>query len=133
MTLPLKREKVYMSPPDLTVLVVDDDDAILRTVTDILSDEGYRVLTATNGREALAVLAQAAPGVILLDMRMPVMDGWQFARALDADERAIPIIVMTAAQDARQWAREIGAAGYLAKPFDLIELLDTIARQLEGG
>ena len=122
-----------MSLPNPTVLVVDDDAAILRTVTEILSDEGYTVLTATNGAEALTILAEASPRVILLDMRMPVMDGWQFARARDERQRAIPLVVMTAAQDARQWAREVGAAAYLAKPFDLAELLDTVERHVSGG
>lgn len=121
-----------MAQPRPPVLVVDDDAAILRTVTDILTDEGYEVLTAANGAEALALLAQTAPGVILLDMRMPVMDGWQFARALDARQRAIPLIVMTAAQDARQWGREVGAVAHLAKPFDLDALLAEVARQIDG-
>lgn len=98
-------------------------------MVDILADEGYAVVTATNGAEALAVLAAVEPAAILLDMRMPVMDGWQFVRALDGRRRTIPIIVMTAAQDARQWAREIGAAGWVAKPFDLLELLEAVERQ----
>lgn len=114
---------------ETTILAVDDDPAILRTVVDILADEGYAVVTATNGAEALAVLAAVEPAAILLDMRMPVMDGWQFVRALDGRRRTIPIIVMTAAQDARQWAREIGAAGWVAKPFDLLELLEAVERQ----
>lgn len=122
-----------MPPRRPTVLVIDDDPAILRTVADILSDEGYNVVTAANGAEGLELLDRVAPGLILLDMRMPVMDGWEFARALDSRRQAIPLVVMTAAQDARQWAREIGAAAYVAKPFDLIELLDTVERQFDGG
>jgi CheY-like chemotaxis protein len=114
------------------VLVVDDDTSILVTVSEILSDEGYSVLTAGNGADALALLAKHTPDVILLDMRMPVMDGWQLARSLDDRQRAIPLVVMTAAQDARRWAAEIGAASYLAKPFDLGELLEAIAKQLDG-
>ena len=122
-----------MEPHEQTVLVVDDDTSILRTVADILGDEGYRVLTAGNGVEALALLAQNVPDVILLDMRMPVMDGWQLAKTLDDRQRAIPLVVMTAAQDAGQWALEIGAASFLAKPFDLDELLEAVARQLGGA
>ncbi|HMQ32173.1 MAG TPA: response regulator [Chloroflexaceae bacterium] len=121
-----------MSRPSRTVLVIDDDPAILRTVADILGDEGYDVVTAANGAEGLELLETVAPGLILLDMRMPVLDGWQFARSLDPGKRAIPLVVMTAAQDARQWAREIGASGYVAKPFDLVELLETVERQLDG-
>jgi two-component system, chemotaxis family, chemotaxis protein CheY len=119
-----------MSPPERTLLVVDDDPAILSTVSDILSDEGYHVVTATNGAEALATLERLVPELILLDMRMPVMDGWQFAQARSAEQREIPLVVMTAAHDARKWALEIGAADYLAKPFDLLELLEVVERRL---
>lgn len=116
-----------MPQPEIVLLAVDDDPAVLQTVVDILEDEGYTVATASNGEEALDMLAAVEPAAILLDMRMPVMDGWQFVRALDG-RRAIPIIVMTAAQDARQWAHEIGAAGWVAKPFDLLELLEVVGR-----
>lgn len=105
------------------ILVIDDDPAILTTVVDILNDEGYVVRTATNGREGLAALEQQLPALILLDMRMPVLDGWGFVRALRERELEVPLAVMTAAQDARQWAHEVGATGFLAKPFDLVELL----------
>jgi CheY-like chemotaxis protein len=115
------------------ILVVDDDPSVLETVIDILSDEGYRLSTATNGAEALEVMEEITPRLILLDMRMPVMDGWQFARALQDHRRPVPILVMTAAQDARQWAREIGAAGYLAKPFDISDLIDAVERQLDAS
>lgn len=121
-----------MPPLEPTILVVDDDAAILRTVTEILSDEGYHVLTATNGAEALDLLAASDPRIILLDMRMPVMDGWQFAHARDERQQAIPLVVMTAAQDARKWAREVGAVAYLAKPFDLIELLELVELHVRG-
>jgi CheY-like chemotaxis protein len=114
-----------------TILVIDDDPAILTTLTDILQFEGYHVVTATNGAEALHRIDEGIPRLVLLDMRMPVMDGWAFARALRERGITLPIFVMTAAQDARRWAQEIGAAGYLAKPFDLPDLLDTVGRQ--GG
>jgi two-component system chemotaxis response regulator CheY len=125
-----KFREIPMSQPETTILIVDDDAAVLRTVVDILSDEGYAIATATNGAEALEVLQRCSPAAILLDMRMPVMDGWQFAQAMAARERQFPIIVMTAAQDARRWAREIGAAGVISKPFDVLELLDIVARQV---
>lgn len=114
--------------PEETILVIDDDPAILATVAAILSDEGYHVLTAANGAEGLRCLEQGRPALILLDMRMPVLDGWGFAQALRTRAINLPIIVMTAAQDARRWAQEIGADGYLAKPFDLTDLLDIVAQ-----
>lgn len=111
-----------------TVLVVDDDTSILDTVTAILSGEGYDVVSAASGEEALAAVAQKQPQLILLDMRMPVMDGWAVASALRAQGIKIPIIVMTAAESAQRWADEVGAEGYLAKPFGLDELLAIVER-----
>jgi CheY-like chemotaxis protein len=110
------------------VLVVDDDTSILDTVTAILSGEGYDVVSAASGQEALDAMSRAQPVVILLDMRMPVMDGWAVARALRTQGISIPIVVMTAAESAQRWADEVGAAGYLAKPFGLDDLLDAVER-----
>lgn len=113
---------------DRAVLVVDDDPAILTTVSEILELEGYEVETATNGAVALRVVESAEPAVVLLDMRMPVLDGWGFARELRQRNLHPPILVMTAAQSARAWAEEIGADGYLAKPFELDDLLAAVER-----
>lgn len=113
-----------------SILVIDDDPAILNTVSEILEYEGYSVATATNGAEGLRCVEQTAPALILLDMRMPVLDGWGFARTLQERGVALPIVVMTAAQDARRWAQEISANAYLAKPFDLLDLLDVVQHQL---
>ncbi len=114
--------------PKGTVLVVDDDTSILDTVSAILTSEGYDVVSAASGEEALEAIARERPLVILLDMRMPVMDGWAVARALRGQGIAVPIVVMTAAESAKRWADEVGAEGYLAKPFGLDELLTTVAR-----
>lgn len=93
----------------------------------MLEDEGYRLLTASDGREGLELVQKSKPDVILLDMKMPVMDGWEFARRYRAQvaDRA-PIIVMTAAEDPRKRAEEIGAAGWLGKPVDLDVLYRTV-------
>jgi two-component system chemotaxis response regulator CheY len=112
------------------ILVVDDDPSILQTVASILQMEDYEVETARNGAEALAAVERTQPSLVLLDMRMPVLDGWGFARALRERGLELPILVMTAAQDTRRWAEEIGAAGYLAKPFDLTDLLSAVSRHL---
>jgi CheY-like chemotaxis protein len=113
---------------DCAVLVVDDDPAILATVAEVLEFEGYPVHTATNGAEGLVALDLVAPCLVLLDMRMPVLDGWGFVRALHERGRTLPIVVMTAAQDAQRWAAEVGAAATLAKPFDIDALLQTVER-----
>ncbi len=110
------------------ILVVDDDPEILAMLRDFLESEGLSVRTASNGEEALAALSEVAPSLILLDMRMPVLDGWGFAERYRARALEYPIVVMTAAESARRWAEEIGAIGYIAKPFDVNELLQTIER-----
>ena len=110
------------------ILVIDDDPSILTTISEVLDLEGYPVQTATNGAEALRAVERARPSLILLDMRMPVLDGWGFARALQERGVKLPILVMTAAQNARRWAEEIGADGHIAKPFDLPDLLDAVER-----
>ena len=117
-----------MSAPP--ILVVDDDPGILAVVAEALDLEGYAVRTATNGAEALALVAEERPSLVLLDMRLPVLDGWGFAHAIKVLGIALPILVMTAAQDARRWAAEIDAQGYLAKPFELTELFGAVERLL---
>ena len=110
------------------VLVVDDDPSILETVTSILTGEGFQVMAASGGQEALALLGTWHPTLVLLDMRMPLMDGWAVARALRERGTNVPIVVMTAAENARRWADEIGAVGHLAKPFGLDELVSCVER-----
>jgi len=108
------------------ILVVEDDADIRATIAAILEMEGYAVELASNGEEAIMVVSHRRPSLVLLDMRMPVLDGWGFARVLRESGVRVPIIVMTAAQDAGRWAREIGAQGYIAKPFDLADLLSQV-------
>ena len=111
------------------VLVVDDDAGIRDLLDLALTNAGYAVALAEDGAAALAMVEAVAPDVILLDMRMPVLDGWAFAEAYRRRPgRRAPIVVMTAARDAPGSAAEIAATGYLAKPFDLAELLACVAR-----
>jgi CheY-like chemotaxis protein len=116
------------------VLVVEDDQDLLTLMEIILADAGYRVRTAREGRAALARVSEEMPGVILLDMRMPGMNGWEFAREFRARHgRACPIVVVTAAENARQRAEEIGAEEWLSKPFDLEDVVRTVARHLPSS
>lgn len=111
------------------VLVVDDDDGIRSFVSLALADDGYEVTEATNGEAALRILEKVPADVILLDMRMPTMDGWEFSRIYrQTPGPRATIIVMTAAQDAVKWAAQIEAEGYLGKPFDIDELLELVSR-----
>jgi DNA-binding response OmpR family regulator len=113
------------------VLVVEDDLDLVTLLEMILTDAGYAVRTAADGAQALERVAEAMPGLILLDMRMPVMNGWEFARAFaERHGRAAPIVVVTAAENARLRAEEIGADGWLEKPFDLDAVLAAVARRL---
>ena len=116
------------------VLVVEDDPDMRQLVEAILMDEGYRVFTAQDGQAALEQVAQELPGVILLDMRMPQMNGWEFARAFrDHYGRGAPIVVLTAAADAGKRAAEVEAEGYLGKPFQLDDLLQIVEQFLTSA
>ena len=116
------------------VLVVEDDQDLSALLDLVLSDAGYAVRVAGDGRAALRRVEEEMPGVILLDMRMPVMNGWEFAREFRARHgRACPVVVVTAAENARLRAEEIGADGWLAKPFDLDAVLAMVERQLHGS
>lgn len=114
--------------PSVPVLVVDDDAETRATIVDVLESEGYAVRTAADGAEALASVAAAPPCAVLLDMRMPGMDGRDFAAALRARGVRVPIVAMTAANDARIWADAVAADACLPKPFALDDLLATVAR-----
>lgn len=117
---------------DARVLVVDDDPAILDFVSMALADEGYDVESATDGQAALEAVHSRPPDLILLDMRMPIMDGWQFAAAYAAQPGPhAPIIVLTAAEDAANLAKEIHAQGYVAKPFALDDLLTVVEQHIQ--
>ncbi len=118
-----------------TVMVVDDDRHLLTTVTDFLRFEGYEVITAANGKEALAALRKSRPDVILLDVMMPGMDGGDVAQAIRARPtlKNIPIIFTTAVvskSEERSHDGEIGGESFLAKPFQLDELTMRIQEAL---
>lgn len=110
------------------ILVVDDDPELLKVVAEALSMKGYRVAEAHNGQEALQRLTEITPQMIVLDMRMPLMDGWEFARVFrERYGRSIPIAVATAAEDSKLRAAEIGANAALAKPVALDKLYEVVS------
>ncbi len=111
-------------PP--TILTVEDDQDLRTLITIVLEQEGYSVVTASNGREALAQIDQHMPDLILLDVRMPVMSGVEFAAQYESrymSEPKAPLIVMTAGEHASRRCQELGGDGFLAKPFSADELL----------
>jgi len=109
------------------VLVVDDDASIRELLSTVLEDDGYEVMPAANGEDALAVCARWRPDVIVLDLMMPVMDGWTFAKRL-RERDDIPIVVLSAANDLERHAKSVGAIEVIGKPFDLDQLIPKVAR-----
>lgn len=117
-----------------TVLVVDDEPANLKVLTEALSGQGFSIAVATNGERAIEQSRRRPPDVILLDAMMPVMDGFEVCRRLKAEPltEAIPIIFMTALADMADRIRafELGAADFLTKPFHREELRARVRTQL---
>jgi len=119
---------------DRCVLVVEDEPDMVLLVTTILEDAGYRVLSAGDGQQGLAVLEREHPKLILLDMKMPIMNGWEFAKALrERYNSHPPVVVFTAAENAARTASEIGADGHVGKPFDLDQFLAYVGRFFKNG
>ena len=117
------------------VLLVDDEPAI-RTICRVnLEGDGFPVLEAKDGAEALAEVRRQRPALVLLDVMMPGLDGWKVAEQLaaDAQTRDIPVVFLSAraASEDRLRAQELGAVGYVVKPFDPLELAGTIRRVLD--
>ena len=114
-----------------SLLVIDDDHDILLSLQDVLEVEGYHVITASSGREALEYLRQGLrPDLILLDLMMPEVSGWAFRAWQRADPAlaSIPVVVVSGQGLSAQQVSQLGVAGYLPKPVDLDMLLDTVAR-----
>ena len=108
------------------ILIVEDDESLRQAITTMLEMDGYPVRSVSNGAEALEAIEEQAPSLVLLDMVMPVLDGREFAAALKARDIELPILVMSASHDPRKSAEEIRAAGAIAKPFDVQELLTKV-------
>jgi DNA-binding response OmpR family regulator len=116
------------------VLVVEDDADLSTLLEMVIADAGFPVRTAPDGAEALARVGEEMPALILLDMRMPVMNGWEFAREFRARHgHAATIVVVTAAENARARAEEVGAEGFLEKPFELDDVLAVVERHAGGA
>lgn len=108
----------------MLVLVVEDDQSLREALADALELDGHVVAMAANGREALRAIGQRRPDVILLDLAMPVMDGWEFRRLQRQIDPAIPVVVVSAASEPR--LAEVHPDAYLAKPFDIDTLLAVV-------
>jgi len=113
-----------------TILVVDDDQDIRDTLTELLEDEGYAVVRASHGGEALEALrGEPRPDLVLLDLMMPVMDGWQFRAEQRKDPAiaSVPVLVISATGKDDKVA-SLAAVQFLKKPIHLDQLLDAVER-----
>ena len=113
------------------ILVVEDEEGFRLLHEEELEAEGYEVLTARNGREAIQRLEEGKPDLIVLDIVMPVMDGMETLGRIVGKERKIPIILNTSYPGYREDFMSWAADAYVAKSADLTELKDTIKRLLE--
>lgn len=114
-----------------TVLVVDDDALQRALYEEELSDEGYRIVTAGDGREALAKAGEQKPDLVIMDVNMPVMDGLDTLSRLLETDRDIPVIIHTAYASYRDSFASWSADAYIVKNSDLTELKDTVKRLLQ--
>jgi DNA-binding response OmpR family regulator len=112
------------------ILVVDDEDDILNFLELVLSEKGYDVVTASGGQEALTRAQLERPDLVLLDIMMPQMDGWEVLKLLRVDDETaeIPVAMLSARTEARDRVQGLqeGAIDYICKPFSLSELLGKI-------
>jgi two-component system, chemotaxis family, chemotaxis protein CheY len=116
------------------ILIVEDDPDILSSLAEAIREEGFSVETAANGYQALARLEHQPADLILLDLMMPLMDGWKFLEIARRrfPEMHAPVVLLSAVHNLTEEARRLGVSGFLAKPFDL-EDVARVAHQLCDG
>ncbi len=109
----------------LYILVVDDDQAMRNMLETVLLDEGYLVILARNGKEGLELVSKQRPALVLLDLMMPVMDGWQFLEAIKQipEFQDLPVLLLSASRQLASTAKENAVKAFLPKPFELVKLL----------
>jgi two-component system, chemotaxis family, chemotaxis protein CheY len=113
------------------VLLIDDDDELAEVLRQALRESGYAVATVRHGAAALELIGQIQPDLILLDLRMPIMDGWSFVTQYRRSGKAGGrIVLLTGHPNGREISQSLGADAYVGKPFELAQLLSTVQRQL---
>jgi len=117
------------------VLIVDDQNGIRVLLLEVFSSEGYNTFQAANGKIALEIVKQEAPDLVLLDMKIPGMDGLEILKHIKAIDPSIKVIMMTAygELDMIKEATDLGALMHFTKPFDIDEMRMEVNRQLQGG
>jgi two-component system cell cycle response regulator DivK len=122
------------NPPGPLVLIVDDNEKNLKLARDVLRAAGFRTLGAANGREAITVAVSQLPDVVLLDLRLPDMDGMAVARELAAGPRTgrIPLIALTALEPEPERLRAAGFTDHVRKPIDVVTFPNEVRRYCAG-
>ncbi len=122
-------------PVSRTVLVVEDEADLLFTVSLALEMNGFRVVQTTSGEAALEVLAADRPDAVVLDLRLPGIDGWEVLRRLGEDQSSPPVVLLSAQVDAATASRAmaLGCHAYLAKPFRPAELASVLEELMNEG
>ncbi|MCW5734889.1 MAG: response regulator [Enhydrobacter sp.] len=112
------------------VLVVDDEFGIVKLLEEVLTDEGHRVLIATNGRQALERAAKEKPALVVTDFMMPVMDGAALVRAMRADPQLadVPVVMMSSIPEVTLAERALGYTAFVRKPFSIFAVVDLVAK-----
>ena len=119
----------------MRIMVVDDEENTRLALTRLLAREGYEVITATNGKDALNQIRTTAVELIITDLNMPVMNGLSFLRELNREHPSSHVIMLTAYGEVESYleALDLGAFEYLNKPIKLEELLNVIAKLYKTG
>ncbi|MBA3531762.1 MAG: response regulator [Ardenticatenales bacterium] len=113
-----------------TILVIDDDPSVCLMIKLFFERQGYVVETAEDGIDGLGHLAHGYPDLIFLDVQMPMLNGHKVLELLRARQVKIPVLVMSANPDVPSWVAEIGAAGFVPKPFSFPDLLPLVEQIL---
>jgi DNA-binding response OmpR family regulator len=126
-----------MSQKQRAILIVDDEEDVLDLLQLVFETSGFEVRRAATGKSAVSSAYEKPPDVVLLDVMMPEMDGWQVLRTLKADERTrhIPVVMLSARAERRDKmiGLQEGAEGYIAKPFSPAEVVREVQSFLERG
>ena len=119
------------------ILITDDEPHIVAVIKIVLEEAGYGVWTADDGRSALTLLEHATPDLIILDLKMPRVTGYEVCRILQNDpkKRAIPVVILTASGPAisKEDRQKLAAIDYISKPFSPYDLLDRVHKILSNG
>jgi DNA-binding response OmpR family regulator len=137
LTLELKTSKIMLENKDYTILVVDDSTTNVVLLEAILDEKGYKIETALNAKEAYTLIDKNTPDLILLDLLMPKISGFDFLKEIRKNEKTkdTPVIVVSALTDEENIEKimNMGAVDFVKKPIDLQYLVDKVESVLQGA